>query len=125
MVIKTFHKYLIRLFLKKLVISSLVFLSLIFILSVFEEISFFKNSNINFFLPYLMTFLNSPSTLFEIFPFIFLISTQFFFLTLIQKGELEVLKINGLTNLKIIKILTVTSFILGLLINFFLLYFFI
>lgn len=116
MVIKTFHNYLIRLFLKKLVISSLVFLSLIFILSVFEEISFFKNSNINFFLPYLITFLNSPSTLFEIFPFIFLISTQFFFLTLIQKGELEVLKINGLTNIKIIKILTVTSFILGLLI---------
>ena len=116
MIIKTFHNYLIKLFLKKILISSLIFLSLIFILSVFEEISFFKDSNIDFFFPYLITFLNSPSTLFEIFPFIFLISTQFFFLNLIQKSELEVLKINGLNNLKIIKLLFVTSFILGLLI---------
>jgi len=116
MIIKTFHNYLIKLFLKKILISSLIFLSLIFILSVFEEISFFKDANIDFFFPYLITFLNSPSTLFEIFPFIFLISTQFFFLNLIQKSELEVLKINGLNNLKIIKLLFVTSFILGLLI---------
>ena len=61
-----------------------------------------------------MTLINSPSTLFEIFPFIFLISTQFFFLEIIDKNELEVLKINGLGNLKIIKILFFTSFFFGL-----------
>ena len=116
MIVKTFQKYLIKLFLKKLLIISLIFSALIFILSVFDEISFFKNREVNFFFPYLITILNAPSTLYEIFPFIFLISTQFFFLNLIQKGELEVLKINGLDNLKVIKLLIMISFIIGLLI---------
>ena len=99
--IKTFEYYLIKLFLKKVLIISLVFLSLIFILSIFDEISFFKDLDVNFFFPFLITILNAPSTLFEIFPFIFLIGSQFFFLELIQKNELEVLKINGLNNFKV------------------------
>ena len=68
----------------------------------------------NFFLPFLITALDSPSTLFEIFPFIFLISTQFFFIELIDKNELETLKTHGLNNFKIIKLLFFTSMILGL-----------
>ena len=103
--IKSFEIYLVRLFLKKLLTISLIFLSLVFILSIFDEISFFRNLDINFFFPFLITALNVPSTLFEIFPFIFLISTQFFFLELINKNELEVMKIHGLNNFKIIKIL--------------------
>jgi len=43
-----------------------------------------------------------------------LISSLFFFLDLINNNELEVFKINGLDNLKIIKILFFTSMILGL-----------
>ena len=113
--IKTYQNYLIRLFVNKILIVSLVFFSLIVILSVFEEINFFKELDVNFLFPFFMTLLNLPSTLFEIFPFIFLISTQFFFLDLINKNELEVLKINGLGNLKIIKILFFTSFFLGIL----------
>jgi len=113
--IKTYENYLIRLFIKKILIVSLVFFSLIVILSVFEEINFFKGLKLNFLYPFFMTLLNLPSTLFEIFPFIFLISTQFFFLDLINKNELEVLKVSGLGNLKIIKILFFTSFFLGLL----------
>ena len=113
--IKTYEQYLVKLFLKKVLIVSLIFLSLIFILSIFDEISFFKDLEVNFFFPFLITILNVPSTLFEIFPFIFLIGSQFFFLELIQKNELEVLKINGLNNLKVIKIIFFTSFILGVL----------
>tara|TARA_B100000767_G_C19753139_1_gene531725 strand:- start:167 stop:1246 length:1080 start_codon:yes stop_codon:yes gene_type:complete len=116
---KTFEKYLIKLYLKKVLTVSLIFLTLVFILSVFDEISFFKNLEINFFFPFLITLLNTPSTLFEIFPFIFLISSQFFFLELINKNELEVLKIHGLTNLRIIKLIFLTSFVLGLLLVFF------
>ena len=49
---KTIDIYLIKLFLKKIINVTLVFLSLVFILSVFEEISFFKDINVNpFFLP--------------------------------------------------------------------------
>ena len=112
--LKTFQVYLIKLFIKKLLNTSLVFLCLLFILSVFGEISFFNNGNTNFFLPFLITALDAPSTLFEIFPFIFLISTQFFFIELIDKNELETLKIHGLNNLKIIKLLFLTSLMLGL-----------
>jgi len=113
--IKTYENYLIRLFVSKILVVSLVFFSLIVILGVFDEINFFKELDVNILFPFFMTLLNLPSTLFEIFPFIFLISTQFFFLDLINKNELEVLKVNGLGNIKIIKVLFFTSFILGLL----------
>ena len=112
--IKTFEKYLIKLFLKKFINIFLIFFSLVFILSIFEEITFFKTSEVKIFFPFLITALNTPSTLFEIFPFIFLISAQFFFIELINKNELEVLKVNGLNNFKIIKVIFYTSFVLGL-----------
>ena len=111
--IKTFEKYLIVLFAKKIINVSFIFLALVFILSVFEEISFFKDMDVNISFPFLLTALNTPSTLFNIFPFIFLISTQFFFLELINKNELEVLKVNSLNNFKIIKLLFFTSILLG------------
>ena len=113
---KTYQNYIIKLFFKKILTISLVFLTLIVILGLFEEISFFKDTNGNIFLPFFLTILNSPSTLFEIFPFIFLISTQFFFLDIINKQELEALKVHGLNNLKIIKILLLSSFVAGLIV---------
>jgi lipopolysaccharide export system permease protein len=113
--IKTFEKYLIITFIKKIINISLIFLALVFILSLFEEIAFFKDLDVGFHFPFLLTILNTPATLFEIFPFIFLISTQFFFLDLINKNEIELFKVNSLTNLKIIKILFFSSLFLGLL----------
>ena len=112
--LKTFEKYLIKLFLKKLLIISGVFFSLIVVTSIFDEISFFKNSELGFFFPIFITLLNTPSILFQIFPFIFLLTAQFFFLDLINRDELSVLKTNGLSNLKIIRILFFTSFLVSL-----------
>ena len=112
--IKIYQNYLVKLFLKKIILLSGIFLSLIFILSIFEEISYFKNIDVGIYFPFLLTLLNTPSTLFEIFPFIFLISSQFFFLELIDKNELEFLKVHGLNNIKIIQILSSTSIILGI-----------
>ncbi len=113
--IKIYQVYLIKLFFKKLIITSLLFLFLTMILNIFGEISFFRDSDVNLFLPILMSALNAPSTIFEIFPFIFLIATQFFFLELIDKEELEFLKLVSLNNIKIIKILFFTSFTTGVL----------
>ena len=62
--IKTFEFYLISLFLKKILNIFLIFFALIFILNLFEEISFFKNSEVNLFYPVLIAILNVPSTLF-------------------------------------------------------------
>ena len=83
-------------------------------MSILEEISFFKELDENISLPILADFLSSPITLFEIFPFIFLISTQYLFFDLFKKEEITLLKINGLSNLKIIKILFLTSIFIGI-----------
>jgi len=61
-----------------------------------------------------LSLLNTPSVLFEILPFVFLLSTQLFFINLIDKNELQVFKYTGLDNIKIIKILGLYSFILGI-----------
>ena len=111
---KTYEKYIVKNFLTKILSISLIFFCLIVILSILEEISFFKNLNVNFFFPYILTLLNAPITLFEIFPFIFLLSTQFLFYDLFKKDELNLLKSNGLSNLKIIKILFIFSIIIGI-----------
>ena len=112
---KTYEKYIIKNFLGKFFLLSLVFLSLIIILSILEEISFFKNIDTSFFFPYFVTILGAPITLFEIFPFIFLLSTQFLFYDLFKKDELNLLKSNGLSNLKIIRILFFSSIAIGIL----------
>jgi lipopolysaccharide export system permease protein len=96
-----------------LVVTS-IFLCLILILNLLEEVNFFKDLEVFFLFPFLMSLLKASSNLFEIFPFIVMISTQFFFLELISKNELEALKINGVNNLKLIKILFFSSFFLGL-----------
>ena len=111
---KTYEKYIIKNFLNKFLTISLIFFSLIIILSILEEISFFKKVEINFLTPYLITLLSAPITLFEIFPFIFLLSTQFLFYDLFKKDELNLLKANGLSNIKIIKILSYSSFLIGI-----------
>ena len=111
--IKTFELYLILLFSKKILNVFLIFFTLIFILNLFEEINFFKDLQANIFFPLILSGLSTPATLFEVFPFIFLIGTQFFFLDIINKNELEILKINGLSNLRILKTLFVTSLLFG------------
>ena len=111
---KIYEKYLVKKFLKKFLIISLIFFTLTIILSIFEEISFLKNNNENYLVPYFLTFLNSPITLFEIFPFIFLLSTQFFFYEIFKNDELNLLKTNGLSNFRIIFILIVTSITVGI-----------
>ena len=113
--IAIYQKNLINLFFKSLGIVTIIFFCITLILNIFEEVSFFKNvENANFALPIFLTLLNSPSILFDIFPFIFLISTLYFFSEMIDKNELNIYKNYGLTNIKIINIITFTSFITGI-----------
>ena len=116
MIIKTYQIYLSRVFTLTLIKTFMVFLSLAFILNIFEEINFFKDLEVSITVPIFLTFLNIPSVIFDIFPFIFLITAQFAFIKLMDQNEIVVLKNFGLDNLKIIKILSILSFIFGLLI---------
>jgi len=110
-----YQKNIINTFFKSLGIVTLIFFCITIILNIFEEVSFFKNvESVNFTLPIFLTILNSPSILFDIFPFIFLISTLYFFSEIIDKNELNIYKNYGLTNIKLISIITATSFITGI-----------
>ena len=60
--------------------------------------------------------MSSPSIIFEMFPFIFLIATQFFFLKLFNDDEINIFKYSGLKNINIIIILSSVSFFIGILI---------
>ncbi len=113
---KIYVRYILKKFFLIFFNVSVIFLSLAIILNIFEEISFFKNIDANPLLPYFLTLLNAPITLFEIFPFIFLISAQFFFYYIYKNDEILLLKNSGLSNLKIIKILFLSTFLMGLLI---------
>jgi len=114
--IKTHQIYLIQKFLKNLLKIIIIFLCIIFIMSLFEEINFFKDTNEKFYIPIFLSILNLPSVLFEVFPFIFLISAILFFFEIFDADEISVLKTYGITNLKILKILTFTSIIISILI---------
>ena len=116
MIIKTYQQYLIKSLLKNIFLISCLFLILSFLLNILEEIKFFKNLDLGISYSFLLTFLNVPSILYEIFPFIFLISTQMFFVNLFEKEELIVLKKHGIDNLALIKILILTSVVCGILI---------
>jgi len=116
MFLKIYQNHLIKIYLSLLIKVTMIFLSLILILNIFEEISFFKDLDKGFYFPILLTFLNTPSLIYDLFPFIFLITTQFFFINLLDKDELNVLKNYGLDNLKLIKLLAITSFLIGIII---------
>ena len=116
MILKVYQNYISKQFLLTFFKTVFIFFSLAFILNIFEEINFFKDLEVTIGLPIFLTFLNIPSILFEIFPFIFLISTQFFFIKLIEQNENISFKNFGLSNLKIIKLLAILSFLVGVVI---------
>ncbi len=113
---KTYIKFLSKIFLSSFFYVSLIMFSLIFVLNLLSELDFFKDINVNSYYPVYLSLLNSPTFIFEMFPFIFLISTQLFFITLFNNDQFSIFKYSGLKNSKILSIISITSFILGILI---------
>jgi len=116
---KVYIKFLINLFNTSFLKIFFTFFIIILIINFLEQIDFFKNTDISLYYLIFLSFLNTPSIIFEILPFIFLLSTQVFFIYLIDKKELEVFKYTGLNNFKIIKIISLYSFVVGLVLIFF------
>ena len=115
---KTYIKFLVITFLKSFINIFLIMLSLVFVLNILKEIEFFSNTEVNSFYPIYLSLMNAPSVVFEMFPFIFLISTQFFFIKLFNNNEINIFKYSGLRNLKIISIVGSLSLVLGFVIIF-------
>jgi lipopolysaccharide export system permease protein len=111
---KVYIKYIIKNFIKLLFIVSSIFFILVLLLNLLQELDFFKNTDESLYYPLLLNILNAPSILIDIFPFIFLISTQFLLINLIDKNELIILKNFGIDNLRLISIISLISFIASL-----------
>ena len=112
---KTHTKFIVNGFLKSFFNVFFVMISLVFILNILKEIEFFSSKEVNSLYPIYLSFMSSPSIIFEMFPFIFLISTQFFFLKLFDNDEINIFKYSGLKNIKLINILSLVSFFIGIL----------
>ena len=112
---KTYTKFLVGGFIKSFLNVFFVMMSLVFILNILKEIEFFSNKDVNSLYPIYLSIMSSPSIIFEMFPFIFLIGTQFFFIKLFNNDEINIFKYSGLKNIQIIKILSLVSFFIGIL----------
>lgn len=56
--------------------------------------------------------------MYEMFPFIFLISTQFFFIEIYENREIDTLRLFGMDNFNLLKFLSITSFLFGFIVIF-------
>ena len=115
---RTYIQFITITFLRSFLNIFLIMLSLVFILNILQEVEFFSNKNVSSIYPVYLSLMNTPSIIFEMFPFIFLISVQFFFIKLFSNNEINIFKYSGLKNSKIIFILSVVSFLMGIIIIF-------
>ena len=114
MIINVYKQYLFKKFLKKIFLISGIFFILVLIINLIEEANFLKETQTTFITPLMLTLLNAPTLLYEMFPFIFLISTQFFFIEIYENREIYTLKQFGIDNFTMLKFLSITSFFFGL-----------
>ena len=108
------NKYLAKEFTKVVINMILFFFCLGFIMNLFEEINFFKDIDIGIYIPILLSSLIVPSLLYNMFPFIILLSGIWFFLKIKKSDEVTALKISGMSNFSIILIPSLLSIFIGI-----------
>ncbi len=111
---KIYLKFFTSIFFKSLFYVLGVMISLVFILNFLGELDFFQKIEIETSFTIFLALLNSPAMIFDMSPFIFLITAQIFFVKLFNNNELVTFKYSGLKNSKIIQILMILSFITGI-----------
>ena len=114
---KIYIKFFTLIFLKSLLYVVSIMFSLIFILNLLTELEFFKELEVSAGFPILLSLLNSPSMIFEMLPFIFLITSQLFFIKLFNNNEIEIFKYSGLKNTNILRIFSLISIISGIILT--------
>ena len=83
------NKYLTKKFLKIVFNTTLIFFALGVVMNLFEEINFFKDIDVGFNLPLLLSLLFVPSLLYNMFPFVILLSGIWFFLVIKKSDEIS------------------------------------
>ena len=114
---KVYIKFLIKIFTRSFLFVSAIMFCLVIILNLLSELDFFKDMDVETYYPLFLSIINSPSMIFEMLPFIFLLTTQLFYINLFNNKEIEIFKYSGLKNSKILNIIGVLSLIFGILIT--------
>ena len=70
--LKKYQTYLFSEYFKKFVIVSIIFFCIVVIINIFEEIKFSEKYDAELYYTIILSLLNAPTLIFEIFPFIFL-----------------------------------------------------
>ena len=110
---KILFRYILKNYFKLFFITVAIIYSFGIILNLFEEIEFFKNLDVSFLMPLILTSVHIPSVIIQILPFIVFISCTLFMLKIRNNKDLLTLKIFGFSNIKIFFILACTSFLIG------------
>ena len=105
--------YLFKNYIKSFLKVFLFFYSFGMILNLFEEIEFFKDLEVSFYLPLFLTIIFVPSMLINLLPFIIFVSSLKFLVDIRNNRDLLSMKIFGYSNFKIFSILSVSSFLIG------------
>ncbi len=113
---KVYIKFISIIFFKSLLFVFFVMTSLVFILNVLSELEFFKDENVSINFTLFLSLLNSPALIYEMFPFVLLITIQLFFIKIFENKEIEIFKYSGLKNSNIIFILCTLCLITGILV---------
>ena len=108
--------YILKNFLKTFFLCVLITYSFGMILNLFEEVEFFKNNDVSFLKPLMLTSIFVPSMVLKFLPFVIFVSSMWFMIKIRNNKDLLTLKVYGYSNIKIFLILAFTSFILGWLI---------
>ena len=108
------NNYLIKQFLKLTLNITFFFFCLGFIVNLFEELNLFKDHDVGINIPIILSLLFVPSLIYNVFPFIILLTGIWFFLGLKRSDEIIALKISGMSNFSVILVPGILSIILGI-----------
>ena len=116
---KSINQYIINEYIKSLFIVITVMLSIILLINLLDEFNFFKSKkDIKFIIFLVFTILKIPNVIVNLFPFIILFSGIVFYLKIYNHNEVISLRVMGYSNIQIILMPALTSFVIGLLIVF-------
>ena len=98
---KIIINHLLKNFLSTFMVFTIVFYCFGLILNLFEEIEFFKNTEVSVIVPLMLTSIYIPSLIIKILPFIIFLSSMWYMIKIRNNKELLILKTFGYSNIKI------------------------
>ena len=117
--LKSINRYIINEYIKSLFVVIAVMLSIILLINLLDEFNYFKSKkDLKFIFFIIFTILKIPNVLVNLFPFIVLFGGIVFYLKIYNHNEVISLRVMGYSNIQIILIPALTSFVIGYIIVF-------